>query len=675
MRRSRLEPVVSSIREFDFTSGLLTDDSFRELLLMQSPMQEPPRSNSHPSQSDLDEKGLANSAPTDNSPTSNAFVPTTSQEPAAVPPVDSNTAPIKIASELTVPTIPDSMVRGVSFLEPFQDEETKDKPAEDETDKQDKSDSEQQKSESDSMSLKTQTVEDLEKKIKDQKELLNADETIEPTTKTEKLKQLSIAEAAVKRAAGFKAEIKKRNQETDEEFEKIKKKKEEALQETREPKVPDMSKSSSDLQMSLQELRRQLQAKKDERSLNEAQSIARDQRVKELPGLRTKVADSLKDIKLDKADAKKNPDDSASNLVQEARELEKQKELESLNLEPKRLDRLGVLLPIDHETINLDIKKLEAEVAAYERAFNEKRDEEIQEQQTAALRAARMADPALKKLAEKNQELVATRAALTADTLRCEEKTKAAEKSIEEVDKKLMEVQSRIDTVSGTANASGVELVDFRQSLMYTFESQAEIGIINKKTQALSLKLLSLKEDRNKLADSDSLIEQLYQEHEEAKSDKDREAANSWSNEKREKDKDNFKKNASDLIATQIKYLSELEADYKKFRTCLDNEKEKLLKLVKDVQQAREYIDEKALWLRSASPVSLWGPLSQKNKRLPGDIEKSWDATSRLLDRSKWTEFTSEFWNSVSRRPYESAFAAIFLAGLFVVTKRLKRQL
>ncbi len=679
VRRPRLAPVVRSIRKFDLSSELLTTESLRRLT-SESPNQTQVNSQDTtvPIHNASPEQALANSRASVNS-RPNKWA----QESPAVPARDDQTAPGSAVTSaksagLTIPMIPDSMVRGVSFLEPIQDDETDAK-----TDGQDEkkpTDPKKNKknTDSDSLSLTAQTVEDLQEQVKSQGELLEANETIDPATRSEKHNQLTIANETLQKAAGFKVEIEKRETEH-RRYKDVQKAKKTELKLPLEQEEPKLNKSSSELQMDLQDQRQKLQKLKDDRSNNETQASERENRIKELPGLRTEATDNLKSAKLDKAEQKPAAGDIATTLVLESKELAAQKELESLNKEAVRQVELGVLLPLERSIINRKIKHRESIVAAFEQAYSQKRDAEIQQQQDEAERAASaaiMADPILKTLATSNQQYAKTRGDLTSEISHCDNKTKEADKSLDNLGLKLIDVQSRIETVSGTASASGVELVDFRQNLMFTFESQAEIAKINRRKQVLSLKILSLKERKSELADSEQLIERLYQEREQIKPNPKQDEQDDAA---AQKDKEDFKKNAAELIATQIEYLDQLETDYKKLQTSLSNERESLLNLVNRVKQAREYIDKNALWLRSTSPVSLWSNSIESDVEgvdsHPSDIEKSINATQSLLNRDKWGEFATRLTSDVFRRPYESALAAFLLAGLFIVTRRLKDQL
>ena len=72
-----------------------------------------------------------------------------------------------------------------------------------------------------------------------------------------------------------------------------------------------------------------------------------------------------------------------------------------------------------------------------------------------------------------------------------------------------------------------------------------------------------------------------------------------------------------------------------------------------------EYIDENALWVPSANPISK-------------DIGKTSMAAKSFFDRQGWRELAEYATSRMQNRPYESALAGFIMLTIVVVTRRLK---
>ncbi len=85
--------------------------------------------------------------------------------------------------------------------------------------------------------------------------------------------------------------------------------------------------------------------------------------------------------------------------------------------------------------------------------------------------------------------------------------------------------------------------------------------------------------------------------------------------------------------------------------------------LMNKVKEAREYIDKKALWLKSASPVSVT------------DLRKSARAVGAFFDSKQWTELLAHTQVRLTSRPYECALAGFVLFVMIIISRRLRVQI
>ena len=592
-----------------------------------------------------------------------------------VPAHDSMTAPL--SNHLS-----DQMVRVVSYLEPGfinpQDEkqpakqdETKPGDAAKPVDGKPKPDEEKNQDEN-PLAVNGLTVKDLGDKIDAQIASLKDNTTIDEATKANQMGQLNAAKTLVQQAAADKRLIDEGQAKRDK-FEKEKIASTADAEATPVPEKPVADKSSEDLQMELRTKRSDYQSAKEERALIETQIQEHDKRIPLLPGLRSTALNNLKTAKQNRAEFKPQPNDVASAWIMDAKELAAQKRLEALTMETSRQDEVGILLPLKRTSKDKQLKKLETEITDWEAAYNIKRNEEIEDQKEKAEAAYLNADPALKELAEKNQLLISTRSAISTANKLSLEKSKKAKLAYDEVDKKLSDLKSKIDTPNGPSLASGVELVDFRQNLTYSFENQKLINQIDKELEQRRLEAHKLAEDRMALATPEELIDNLWDQKwtemnpklkaralEQGKSQA--AAENLIASEKTAEDR-KFREAASEIIAQRVTYLTTLEKEYKDYQKTLIAHQQELANLMNKVKEAREYIDKKALWLKSASPVSVT------------DLRKSARAVGAFFDSKQWTELLAHTQVRLTSRPYECALAGFVLFVMIIISRRLRVQI
>ncbi|MFT7630086.1 MAG: hypothetical protein ACI87E_001091 [Mariniblastus sp.] len=540
-----------------------------------------------------------------------------------LPVADSRTAP-------DTSVIQDSNIRSVGYESSWlpQQEESKqdDKNSNDAEDKVDDKELKSEKQDpEDTTSLidETKTTKDVKSEIQRQIALVKNNESLDDTAKAEQLKPLTSANSKIEEAISFESQIQSRHIAI-KEFENAKIDLESKLATTEEGEVPDETRTASELQVDLARKRAEYQEKKDQLELIENLSKQQGQRTTELPGLKTAAAEALKAV-----NEKEKPEDLASALNIDSMKLEAQKKLEFLNKDFAWQVKNRVLLPLRRSLIDKELKVLEANIDSFEKAYTKRRNDEIKEQQKQARDAVLKADPELSKLALRNQELVKVRGDLATASQKSTGELERIEQNIDDLKEKLDAQKDRIETVSGTSNASGMELVKFRHNLMYTFKSQQRIEEIIQQRQVIRLEELKLEEQERELASS--------QEEKQAE-------------------------NASELLATQRAYLQELLVDYKSFDNQLVTEKEALLRLVKDVREARAYIDKQSLWLQSSRPLGF------------SDLGKLGNAFQSFFNRGKWNDLAVAVKHRVASAPYNAALAGFLLLGMFVVSRRLREQ-
>jgi hypothetical protein len=308
-------------------------------------------------------------------------------------------------------------------------------------------------------------------------------------------------------------------------------------------------------------------------------------------------------------------------------------------------------LPLQKTLLSREITNLEIEIKAWESAYDASRKQEIEKQQEQALEArekAIRADKALAELAIENEKLAQQRSDLTLKGHQCDERSAQTDARFNEIQSSLASVQGKVETSDHMTREHGIELVELRPSLMHTFESQARIEQITKELQEYRIKGLSLKEQSEQFAAPDELIKNLVDQ---------RGATNLT---KTGLSDTEFEEMAAELIDTKLSYLKDLQNDYQTYRTNLTNERDRLVKLINKVREAFQYIDENALWVPSANPISF------------ADLAKSKKAAHSFFDSDQWLDLFGHTKTRMSKRPYESALAGFITLAIVVVTRRLR---
>lgn len=490
---------------------------------------------------------------------------------------------------------------------------------------------------------------DLESQIEDQKKLITANEAIDPLVKKEQLDTLNKASQWLLEAKDHQNTITQQDREA-KNFNDILSDLQKGLQQSFEPKTPDEQKGAEALQMELQDKRQQLELRKTELGSNKTRIENREQRIGKLPGERTAVREELKKIDEQFAELASQPDDVAKQLATinlEAKKLAKSKERDKLDRESTRIEQTGKTLPLRRDLLNKQIRVLEAEVAAWDSLYQDKRNAEIEDQRRQADEAVRKlvnANPTLRALAEKNQALTARREELTNQIKVSRRTLLETEEAFKKIDDNFKVLKADIETGDITT-AEGMALVEQRQSLMQPFKTQERIARVRQELQQIQTEKLEIKEARDNLL---SAPEEYFESA--AVADSGTTA------------KDQLPIMAKDLAGKQREYLDSLERDLDVYLDSLGDEEAKGLTLIEKIDEVRAFIDRNALWIRNADLLEL------------ADFSKSANGLAAYFNWGRWQNLSAMVRGRILNRPYESALAGFLLLGLFVVSRRLKES-
>ncbi len=116
------------------------------------------------------------------------------------------------------------------------------------------------------------------------------------------------------------------------------------------------------------------------------------------------------------------------------------------------------------------------------------------------------------------------------------------------------------------------------------------------------------------------------------------------------------------FVQTKRQYLDDLTNDYNQYLGLLAQLSVDRKKLIDRITEIRSYIDEKALWVRNADPVSL------------NDVAGSASGLRSFFSPGAWGEIGMDFTGRFRKRPHESLLGICGVFVLLIFTRRLKQQ-
>lgn len=510
------------------------------------------------------------------------------------------------------------------------------------------------------------SIKGLTQEIKEQTKLVNSD-TADEETKKEQLKQLSTANVWIQKANTFQSFVTSQKA-AQENFETVFQELQDQLESDLKPEPPAPNLSAEELQSRLQVIRQELQQQKTNLADNEDKMNKREERISKLPSDRTLALERLRKIKEDLTELDSQPDGLAKELSilnLHSQELSTKLEIEALDIEVPRQEQSGKLLPAQRDLINKKIQKLEAELRDWERAFNKGREREIELQlsDAKALLIEVQNDPALKKLAESNLELVKKRKDWTVEMDLAQADLKSADTQFNELESDLEGIKK--DIKSQITTEIGMSLVKQRNKLVLPGFSYTKIEQIKRDLQTIRREALEWEESRNELRFPDQVVKG-YVDGFEAKlspvttpphlrTEQEKLAAASQS-----KAINDYELLTRNLVSSRITYLDALNKDFESYRAELIKEQNAREKLVNKINEIAGFIDEKALWVPSTKPIQL------------EDLHESRHAVEEFFRPSSWLDFLGQIKARMFARPERSMLGLFVFISLIVVSYRLK---
>ena len=429
----------------------------------------------------------------------------------------------------------------------------------------------------------------------------------------------------------------------------------------------DRGESLEQLQKALEEQQAILQDSIDSRSKIREQLSARDQRVAELPGLlRERVKEENETKKLIdelKAKAEESLSRSLEILLLDARLLSLEISEKSLELDNRRQEQMGQILPLKLEEVTLRIKRLDDELANLSKRSDKLRDRKIQEREDAARKILKdlnknvtQSTPMLKELAEFNVGLVGDKKELAKKSDLLENELSNVRQLQEELDQSHEQIKSQIETLGPTA--SGIRLVEHRRSLISTGKSQNRLLELVEQMQLNQTKKLLVKERRDQLVLGDDFkLDVLAAVEKQVEEDLGKQVL---SPELATKQREMAVNVADQLLETQKKYTTDLVDVFEKHISRLTELDRAHRDLIDKVQEVKAFSDKNALWVRSAEPIEL------------GDLKLCQAGLRSVLVSDQWGRLAKHASENFQKHTYHAGLLALVIGSLLVVRRRLR---
>ncbi len=483
----------------------------------------------------------------------------------------------------------------------------------------------------------------LNQMIDEHTTLAKEDKQIDEATKSHRLEVLASAKSWLQKYQQYKMRLAEFA--PADHLEEQRARLEKDLAEFAEPQQPALNSNTTleSLTVRLQTLQKELQSTKNvlEEKNREIEELGR--RVTKLPELRSAADDRRRKIEkkltvvLDQA----NEESILKKILVDAEKLATEKEIEMLDEEAARQKLRGKVLPLERDLNSRRIKKLEAEIANWEKEVGRMRAAQVAEQARQARLEAINADPALKSLAHRNEELVQLRAKVSRNIQMATEELATVTAKNEDLVEVQQTLKNKIEAAPEMNSANGMLLVETRRNLIAPIESMMRIPKIRTELQGVSQATIQLRNERESLADPQAFVaEQLSittDSHDES-----------------------LIKMANEFVLTKRQFLDDLINDYESYRGLLSKVSVERKALVAQISSIREFIDENALWIRSADPFAV------------KDLRDSRAGLSAFFATSGWTQMGRQLRTRLTHRPHEAALAACGFFALFVFTRRLK---
>lgn len=322
------------------------------------------------------------------------------------------------------------------------------------------------------------------------------------------------------------------------------------------------------------------------------------------------------------------------------------KEIETYEKELRMYDATIDLIPLKQDFLNKKSIYLKDAIAKLNKRLTEKRKEEVQKL-ALKTKTKTPVHPALKELAEKNQELAAQLAGPDGIVSKLDNVTRESDramKKLENIDKLFSDIKNKIEA-TGMTPALGLYMRNKKESFSnLDFYLQDRRNIMAE----IQTELLQLEDERNDLSDTDAAVKQLLTKYNGKLAEPERSKLTSAAGEIIDLRKDLLDKMIKNL---NLYFIELVELDtYQRL-------------LISKIDQFEIFVDEYLIWYRSAPRLTF------------RDFQSGLQFSQCLLKPQEWDDAVGRIYTDLKKETFLYSMVLFFLLLLIFLHKKLNSSI
>ncbi|MEZ6059795.1 MAG: mechanosensitive ion channel [Planctomycetaceae bacterium] len=379
----------------------------------------------------------------------------------------------------------------------------------------------------------------------------------------------------------------------------------------------------------------------------EARAKQRTDRKPQMPTIIEKARQQL-------ADARKSLDAPAPEgepaVLTQARQTDQmalvqllQQQLDQYRIEQVRYEALAEWFPLQRDYLSRTRNTLEKRTEFWKSAVAEARRRESERQAQEARETLRNAHPALRDLAERNSELTQQRKALQERLAASTANLTAVNRTLDGLEHDFRNVVEK-EARAGLTTGIGLLLRNQRNHLPSTEEYVRILSDTEAEIVRMQLEQMQLEDERDDLTDLDIRTQATLDEIQQSG------VAMT----------DQIQNMVFELLRDRKRYLYDLLTDYGTCLLTLGELDVSSRRLTDRISEYENYIDERVLWIRSASGVDT------------GTLQRMVSATQVMASPRHWAGAGSQLIRDVQSRTPAYGLALMAGLGLLVFSRRIR---
>lgn len=390
------------------------------------------------------------------------------------------------------------------------------------------------------------------------------------------------------------------------------------------------------LETKLAELRHQVE-------IDEAASKTKDDevenRIKRISEITKEVAEIDKKIADAKIQLNTLTDADLSSrikqLEQKARLRGRLQQAATLKAEQQRWELVAELLPMQRDLAKRNASNSKKLLQSWQTTVDTWRKEESKRQAAEARRVAENSHPALKSLATKNAVIAEHRIQTAAGIERLAKTIKEIAEQSKQYEESFKELQEKVEH-AGATSSTGVLLLKQRDELPPASQFHAQAAFVQKAMPEAHLKLLELNQWHREMSDPAEMASEML---------------SSFSESLANYDQQHVLEVITGLLTDRHDFLDKASLDQNTYLQNLNDLELANQALADQVQEFRQYLDQRVMWIRSAEPMRL------------RDLQQAFTGMATLAGPSRWLEVLRISGGELLRRPA----GAIAVVSLFLL--------